>query len=252
MPGADQLVQLLLDLLRRLLPRLQRAGDHVDDGWGVVRFGAVAGAGARPVARPPTPPPPRPGGGRSPPPTGPAPPAGPDSSRSHPASGGARARSPPGTGGRSPPFAASAARPHSRRLVSCSSCARLLRAVATSGWSGPYDRSSIANARRIQRLGLTQAVGGLQQLRQVVEVGGDVGVVRAVRPLVDRQRPPHQRLGLTQAVGVLQQLRQVVEVGGDVGVVRAVRPLVDRQRPPIQRLGLTQAVGVLQQLPPGC
>ena len=57
---------------------------------------------------------------------------------------------------------------------------------------------------------------------QVVEVGGDVGMVRAVGPLVDRQRPPHQRLGLGQAVRGLQQRRQVVEVAGDVGMVRAV------------------------------
>ena len=109
-----------------------------------------------------------------------------------------------------------------RRLVACSNAARLLRAVATSGWSGPsslVDRQGPA----VERLGLGQAVGGLQQRRQVVEADGDVGVVRAVAALVDRQGPAVERLGLGQAVGVLEQLRQVVEVGGDVGVVRAKR-----------------------------
>ena len=70
-----------------------------------------------------------------------------------------------------------------------------------------------------QRLGLGQPVGGLQQLRQVVEVGGDVGMVGAEALLVDGERAAHQRLGLGQPVGGLQQLRQVVEADGDVGMV---------------------------------
>ena len=64
------------------------------------------------------------------------------------------------------------------RFVAWSNCARLLRSLATSGCSGPKLFSSMASARRIKRLGLAQPVGGLEQLRQIVEVGGDVGVLR--------------------------------------------------------------------------
>jgi hypothetical protein len=46
-----------------------------------------------------------------------------------------------------------------------------------------------------QRLGLGQAVGGLEQLRQVVEVAGHIGMLRPVARLIDGQRTAHQRLG---------------------------------------------------------
>ena len=75
---------------------------------------------------------------------------------------------------------------------------------------------------------------------------GDLGVVRAVAPLMDGQRAAIQRLGLPRPVGVPQQRRQVFEANGDVGVVRAVAPLIDGQRAAIQRLGLPRPVGVPQ------
>ena len=65
------------------------------------------------------------------------------------------------------------------RLVACSNCARLLRRMATLGWSGPKLVSSMASARRISGSASAEPVGGLQQLRQVVEVDGDVGMVGA-------------------------------------------------------------------------
>ena len=46
-----------------------------------------------------------------------------------------------------------------------------------------------------QRLGLRQTVRVLEQLRQVVEAEGDVGVFGSVGLLVDGQRAAHQRLG---------------------------------------------------------
>ena len=70
-----------------------------------------------------------------------------------------------------------------------------------------------------QRLGLLQPVRGLQQLREVVEVAGDIGMLRPVAFLINRQRSPHQRLGLLQPVRGLQQLREVVEGGGDIGML---------------------------------
>ena len=54
-----------------------------------------------------------------------------------------------------------------------------------------------------QRLRLGQAVGGLEQLGQIIEVDGDIGVILAVAGLVNRQRAAHQRLGLGQAIGGL-------------------------------------------------
>ena len=133
------------------------------------------------------------------------------------------------------------------RPVSRSSAARLLRRVATSGWSEAVAALVDGQRPAHQWLGLGQAAGGLQQQRQVVERRGDVWVVGAVAMLADGQRPAIQRLGLAQPVGGLQQRRQVVEGGGDVGVVGSVAMLVDGQRPAIQRLGLAQPVGGLQQ-----
>jgi hypothetical protein len=61
------------------------------------------------------------------------------------------------------------------------------------------------------QLGLAQPVGGIQQLLQVVEGGGDLGMVRAIAPLADGQGAAEERLGLVQPVGGPQQPRQVVE-----------------------------------------
>ena len=52
-----------------------------------------------------------------------------------------------------------------------------------------------------QRLGLRQAVGGLEQVSQIVQIYGHIGMVRPVTGLINRQGLPHQRLGLRQAVG---------------------------------------------------
>ena len=129
-----------------------------------------------------------------------------------------------------------------------SSSARLLRLIATSGWSGPaaalLDRQSPAK----QRLGVCHPVRGFEQKRQVVEFGRDYGVVRTVQLLVDRQRAARQRLGLRHAIAGLEEHRQVVEAYGDVGAVRAVGPLGDGKRPAKKRLGLRHPVCVLKQL----
>jgi hypothetical protein len=68
----------------------------------------------------------------------------------------------------------------------------------------PPGRDQDRNRPPRVRLGLGQAVGILQQRRQLVEAAGDVGVVGAEPAPGDRQRPPHQRLGLGQVVGGLQ------------------------------------------------
>jgi hypothetical protein len=48
----------------------------------------------------------------------------------------------------------------------------------------------------VEGLGLGQPVGVLEQRRQVVEVAGDVGMIGAIAPLVDRQGATVERLGL--------------------------------------------------------
>jgi hypothetical protein len=65
-------------------------------------------------------------------------------------------------------------------------------------------------------------VGGLQQLRQVVEAGGDVGMLGPQALFVDGERASIKRFGLGEPAGGLQQLRQVVESGG---VLRTIRPV---------------------------
>ncbi len=89
-----------------------------------------------------------------------------------------------------------------------------------------------------QRLRLGEAVRGLEQGGQVVEVSGDVGVFRSEALFVDRQRPAHQRLRLGEAVRGLEQQGEVVEAYGNVGVFRSEALFVDRQRPALQRLRL--------------
>ena len=57
----------------------------------------------------------------------------------------------------------------------------------------------------IERLGLGEPVGVLQQLGQVVEASGDIGMVRPEALLVDGKRAAIERLGLGEAVGGSQQ-----------------------------------------------
>ena len=45
-----------------------------------------------------------------------------------------------------------------------------------------------------QGLRVLQPIRGLEQLRQIVEIGGHVGMVRAIAGLIDRQGAFHQRL----------------------------------------------------------
>jgi hypothetical protein len=55
-----------------------------------------------------------------------------------------------------------------------------------------------------QGLCLGQPVGRLQQLGQIVEADGDVGMVGPEVLLVDGKRTPVERLGLGEPVGVLR------------------------------------------------
>ncbi len=110
--------------------------------------------------------------------------------------------------------------------------------------AGPGDREGAAH----QRLGLGEAVRGLEQLGEVVEADGDVGVIGAEAGLGDREGAAHQRLGLREAVRGLEQQGEVVEVAGDCGVIGAEARLVGREGAAHQRLGLREAVRGLQQL----
>ena len=85
-------------------------------------------------------------------------------------------------------------------------------------------------------------------MHQIVEVGGNAGVLGAVRPLDDGQRAAIRYLGLRQTVRGPEQPSQVAEVAGDLRVFGSVRLLVDGQRTAIERLGLRQPVRGLEQL----
>ena len=105
----------------------------------------------------------------------------------------------------------------------------------------------MARARRIERLGLRQPVGGLEQLRQVVEADGDVGVVGAVgcssmasARRISGSASASRLVAWSNCARLLRRWRR--------GMVGAVGLLVDGQRPAHQRLGLGQAVGGLEQL----
>ena len=68
--------------------------------------------------------------------------------------------------------------------------------MATSGWSGPRPsrrwRRPAGRAVRPERT----CADGVVKLRQVVEAGGHVGVLRAEGFLLDGERPLEERLGL--------------------------------------------------------
>ena len=108
--------------------------------------------------------------------------------------------------------------------------------------------SSMASARRISGSASASRLVAWSSCGQVVEGGGDVGMLRAEALLVDGERAAIQRLGLGQPVGGLQQLGQVVEVAGDVWVVGTEALLVDGERAAIERLGLGEAALVAVQL----
>ena len=56
-------------------------------------------------------------------------------------------------------------------------------------------------------MSILKPFGGLQQLRQIVQISRHGRVLLAEGSLVDLQRSPHQRLRLPEPVGVLQQSR---------------------------------------------
>src|SRR4051794_21178176 len=89
-----------------------------------------------------------------------------------------------------------------------------------------------------ERLGLLVAAGGLVEQGQVVEVGGEGGVLGAERLLTDREGTLVERLGLLVAAGGPIEQGQVVEGLGNVRVLGAERLLVDREGTLVERLGL--------------
>ena len=122
-----------------------------------------------------------------------------------------------------------------------------LPAALTGRW-GPCRSHGLLDGQRafLQRPGPLRIPQVLQDLGQVVQAGGDGGVVRAVGGLGDGQRAFLQRPGLLRIPQVPQDLGQVVQVGGDVGVVRAVGGLGDGQRAFLQRPGRLRLPQVLQ------
>ena len=89
---------------------------------------------------------------------------------------------------------------------------QVVEALATLGWSVPKLCSSMARARRISGSASASRLVAWSNCSQVVEVGGDVGVVCAEALLIDGEGAAHKRFGLGQPVGGLEQLSQVVEV----------------------------------------
>ena len=130
--------------------------------------------------------------------------------------------------------------PRSRRIR-----ARLFRAAATRGWSGRR-RPRGWPARVLAAAGPLRLPQVPQDQGQVVQGGGDVGVVRAVGGLGDGQRAFLQRPGPLRLPQVPQDQGQVVQASGDVGVVRAVGGLGDGQRTFLQRPGLLRLPQVPQ------
>jgi hypothetical protein len=89
--------------------------------------------------------------------------------------------------------------------------------------------------------------GLLLEACEVGADGHDIGVLRPIARLKDRQRAAHERLGLGRPVHGLQQQREILEAFRDATMLGSVAGLVDRQRAAPDRLGLGQPVGGFQQ-----
>ena len=94
-----------------------------------------------------------------------------------------------------------------------------------------------------ERLGLGEAVRGLEQAREIVEVG------RHIRDDPARSSPRRSpargdRAARPRRAGswLVKQPREIVEVGRHIGMIRPIALLVDRERAAIERLGLGEAV----------
>ena len=57
----------------------------------------------------------------------------------------------------------------------------------------------------------------LKQKREIVEFCRDIGMIRTVALLIDRQRAAHQRFGLGEAIRILKQKREIIEVSATMG-----------------------------------
>ena len=86
----------------------------------------------------------------------------------------------------------------------------MLRWMATLGMIGA--KAFLVDGERAphQGLGVLEPVGGLQELRQIVEADGDVRVIGAEALFVDVERAPHQGLGVFESVGFLQELARLL------------------------------------------
>ena len=89
---------------------------------------------------------------------------------------------------------------------------------------------------------------GVVEQSQVVQARGHIGMIRAERLLVNRQRALVQRLGLrVLALGEVEP-SQVVAARGYIGVIGTQSFLINRQRALVQRLGLrVLALGFVEQ-----
>src|SRR5207244_3905344 len=98
-----------------------------------------------------------------------------------------------------------------------------------------------------ERFRLNRPARGLEHLRQVVEVTGEVRMIGTEAPLVDGQGAAKERLGLAQPVRGPEHLRQVLEASGDLGTVRAEAPFPNRQGAAAERFRLNPTACLLEQ-----
>ena len=84
-------------------------------------------------------------------------------------------------------------------------------------------QSLLPNRQRppVKRLGLGVLALVVVQLRQAVEAGSHLGMLRPPDFLIDRQGAPVEWLGVGVIALCVVELGQVVEAGGDVLVVRS-------------------------------
>ena len=74
---------------------------------------------------------------------------------------------------------------------------------------------------------------------EIIEAGGQVGVIRVERFLADRQRPFIKRLGLGVLALISVERPEIVEARGNLRIVSS-HPFADLERPLVKRLRIAQ------------
>ena len=89
--------------------------------------------------------------------------------------------------------------------------------MGMAGLAGEFDKDFQMSPA--EGFGVVEAVGGLIELGEIVQVAGDIRVVGAEGGFVDFEGAEQEGFGVGEAVGGFIELGEIVQADGDVGVI---------------------------------